>query len=143
MIIEKQIDYEKNRNNSNIKYRLIRNTRRRMYHAVNGRSKLSSTRNILGIDIITYKRWIEFQMTPEMNWSNIEIDQVKPICMFDVSNEQELKEVFSWKITQPLLKHDHQHKGIKFDLLDYQKQFTEANQFIKSNEEVLNQNTHR
>ena len=53
-------------------------------------------------------------MTPEMNWTNIKIDYVKPICLFDLSKNEELKEVFSWKITQPLLKHDHQQNGIKF-----------------------------
>ena len=82
-------------------------------------------------------------MTPEMNWSNIEIDQVEPICRFDVSKEEELKEAFSWKNTQLLLKHDHQQKSIKFNLLDYQLQFTEANHLIKLNEEGLNQNIHR
>ena len=33
-------------------------------------------------------RW---QMTPEMNWDNINIDHVKPICLFDVSKDEELK----------------------------------------------------
>ena len=56
VIVEKQIENEKNRVNSDIKYRLIRNTRRRIHHALNGRSKSSSTINILGIYINTYKR---------------------------------------------------------------------------------------
>ena len=30
-----------------------------------------------------------------MNWSNIEIDHVKPNCMFDISKDEELKEAFS------------------------------------------------
>ena len=34
-------------------------------------------------------------MTPGMNWTNIEIDHVKPICMFDLSKEEELGEAFS------------------------------------------------
>ena len=55
-----------------------------------------------------------------MNWSNIEIDHVKRICMFDVSDDEQLKEAFSWKNTQPLLKHDHRQKGIKFNFLDSQ-----------------------
>ena len=37
------------------------------------------------MDTKTYKHWIEHQFTAEMNWSNIEIDHVKPICLFDVS----------------------------------------------------------
>ena len=43
-------------------------------------------------------------MSPEMNWSNFEIDQLKPICLFDVSQDEELREAFNWKNTQPLSK---------------------------------------
>ena len=143
MIIKKRIEYEKNRLNTDIKYRLIKNTGRRIHHALNGKSKSSRTIDILGIDIETYRRWILWQMTPEMNWSNIEIDHVKSICMFGVSNDEQLKEAFSWKNTQPLLKHDHQRKGTKYNFLDYQLQFIKAYQLIKLNEEANNDNFHR
>ena len=73
-----------------------------------------------------------------MNWSNIEIDHVKPICMFDVSNDEELKEAFNWKNTQPLLKEVHAQRGTKFNLLVYQLQFTKAYQFLRLNEEGVN-----
>ena len=85
---------------------------------------------------------MEFQFTPEMNWENIEIDHVKPICMFDVTKDEELKKAFNWRNTQPLLKHDHQQKGIKFNFLDYQLHFIKAYQFIKLNEERFNENNH-
>ena len=62
--------------------------------------------------------------------------------MFDVSNDEQLKEAFSWKDTQPLLKQDHKLKGIKFNFLDYQNQFIKAYQFIKLNEERFNENIH-
>ena len=39
-----------------------------------------------------------------MNWNNIHIDHVKPISPFDIAENEELKEAFNWKITQPLLK---------------------------------------
>ena len=78
-------------------------------------NKSSSTKDILGIDIDTYRKWIKYQITPEMNWSNIEIDHVKATCMFDTSKDEKLKEAFSLKNTQPLLKHDHQLKGRKFN----------------------------
>ena len=64
-------EYMKNRYKTVVNFRLIKNTRRRIHHALNGRSKSSSTRDILGIGIDLYREWIEFQMTPEMNWSNI------------------------------------------------------------------------
>ena len=97
---------------------MINNTRRRIHRALKGKSKSSSTIDILGIDIDLYRKWIEWLFTPEMNWSNIEIDHVKPICMFDVSKDDELKEAFRWKTTQPLLKQDHLHKGTIFNFLD-------------------------
>ena len=73
-----------------------------------------------------------------MNWSNIEIDHVKPICMFDISEDQKLKKTFSEKITQPLLKEVYSEKGIKFNVVEYQLQFIKAYQFLKTNEEGNN-----
>ena len=132
----------KNRRKTDVYFRLICNTRRRIHHALNGKSKSSSTRDYLGIDIDLYRKWIEYQMTPEMNWSNFEIDHVKPVCLFDVSKDVELREASSWQNTQPLLKHDHQKKGINFNFLDYQLQFIKAYQYSKINEEGLNENIH-
>ena len=105
-------------------------------------TKQSSTLDILGMDIDFYRKWIEIQMTPEMNWSNIEIDHVKAICLFGLSKDEELKEAFNWKNNQPLLKKDNQLKGTKFNFLDYQLQFIKAYQFIKLNEERFNGDLH-
>ena len=126
-------EYVENRIKTDVIFRLIRNTRRRIHHALNGESKSSSTKEILGIDVDSYKKWIELQFTPEMNWENIEIDHVKPICLFDVTEDDEAKEAFCWKSTQPLLNQDHQKKCTKFNFLDYQLQFIKAYQFIKLN----------
>ena len=110
---------------------------------MNGKVKTSSTKDILGIDIDTYKKWLEFKFTHDMNWTNIEIDHVKPISTFDFSKDKELKEAFSWKNTQPLLKHDHQKKGTKLDFLDCQLHIIKAYQFIKLNDqEGLNEDLH-
>ena len=135
-------EYIKNRKKTDADLRLIRNTRRKIHHALIGKSKSSSTRKILGIDIETYKKWKKFQMTSEMNWNNMEINQVQPMCMFDVSKE-ELKEAFCWKNTQRLLEHDHQKKSFTFIFLDYQLQFIKAYQFIKLNDKRPNEEFHR
>ena len=87
-------EYRKNRRKTDVNFRLICNTRRRIHHALNGKSQSISTKEILGIDIKTYKKWIEWQMTPDMTWDNIEIDHVKAICLFDISNDEQLKEAF-------------------------------------------------
>ena len=135
-------EYFKNRIKTDPNFRLIVYTRNRIYKSLKGMTKQSSTKEILGIDIDLYRKWIECQKTHEMNWSNIEIDHVKPIYMFDISKEDELRDAFSWKNSQPLLKEVHQQKGIKFHFLDYQLQFIRAYQFLKLNEEGLNEDLH-
>ena len=72
----------------------------------------------------------------------IKINHVKPICLFDVSNVEELKDAFSWKNTQTLLKHDHQQTGTKFNFLDYQLQFIKAYQFFEFNEQGSDRDYH-
>ena len=139
---ERRNRYLKNKRETDVNFRIISNTRNRIYKSLKGMTKQSSTKDILGIDINTYRKWIEFQFTPEMNWSNIEIDHVKPICLFDISKDEELREPFNWKNTQPLLKEVHQQKGTKFYFLDYQLQFIKAYQFIKLNEERFTENLH-
>ena len=62
--------------------------------------------------------------------------------MFDVTKDDELREAFNWKNTQPLLIKDHLQKGIKFNFLDYQLQFIKAYQSIKLNEGRFNENFH-
>ena len=74
-------------------------------------------------------------MTPDSNWLNIEIDHVKPICMFDISDDEESKFAFSWRNTQPLLKDVHSQKGTKYIVLNYQLQFIKAYQFLMLKEE--------
>ena len=106
--------YSNNSYKTDINFRLIKNTGYCIFQAFKGRVKSISTKEPLGIDIDSFSKWIEYQSTPEMNWLNIEIDHVKPICMFDVSKDEELKEAFSWRKTQPLLKKIHTRKGRNF-----------------------------
>ena len=65
-------------------------------------------------------------MKPEVDWLNIEIDHVKPILSFDVSNDEELKEAFNWKETKPLLKQAHLPKGTNIFFFEYRVQFFQA-----------------
>ena len=115
--------YSNKKYESNLNFRLICRTRSRIREALNTKSKSISTKKFLGVDNDTYRKWIQYQFTPEMKWSNIEIDHVKPISFFDVSKYEEIKKALNWKNTQPLLKDDHQQKKrIKFNFLEYQLQ---------------------
>ena len=134
--MEKNVkEYMKNRIKTDVSFRLIRNTRRRIHHAFIGKSKSSSTLDIIGIDVKTYQKWVEYQLTSEINWSLIELNHVKPIHLLNVSKDDELRDSFNWKSTQPLLKEVHQQKEIDWNNLDYHLQFIKAYQFLKINEE--------
>ena len=135
--------YTNNIYKTDINFRLIFKTRSRNCKTLKGMTKQSSSINILGIDIDLYRKWLEFQFTPEMNWENFEIDHVKPICLFDISDDEQMKDAFNWRNTQPLLKRDHQQKGTKYNFLDCQLQYIKADQFVKLNEEGLNEDFHR
>ena len=50
--------YIKQRRRTGVNFWLILITRSRIQHALNGKSKSSSTRDILGMDINPYKKWI-------------------------------------------------------------------------------------
>ena len=134
--------YNNNRYKTDINFRVICKTRSSIFKTLKGMTKQSSSINILGIDIDLCRKWLEFQFTPEMNWTNIELGHVKPISLFDVSKEEKLEEAFNWKNTQPLLQHDYQQKGTKNNFLDYQLHFIKAYQFIKLNEERFNEFIH-
>ena len=105
---KKEIKKGKIRRHMNTNCRLIHNLRSRNYKSLNGKSKSSSTKDMLGIDIDSFKKCIEYQFTPEMNWNYIEIDHVKPISLFDVSNNEESKDVFIGKTHSLFLKKVYQ-----------------------------------
>ena len=73
-----------------------------------------------------------------MNWSNTEVDHVKPICMFDLSDNEQLKGAFNWRNTQPLIKENLKQKGIKYNFLEYRLKFLRYYQFLKLNEQRPN-----
>ena len=57
---------------------------------MHGNLNSSFTMDILGLDNNTYRKWIESEMNPDMNWNKIDIDHVAPVYSFDVSDDEEL-----------------------------------------------------
>ena len=96
----------------------------------------------LGMDIETYKKRTEFKISPEMTWNSIDINHVKPISSYDVSNDKGLRKTCKWIDSQPLLKQVRQPKGTKFDFLTCRSQFIKAYQFLRLKEEGFNENFH-
>ena len=117
------IEKRKNSRHTTPNCRLIQNLRFSVYRTLKGSLKTSSTKDLLGFEIEDCKKRIEFQLAPKMSWNNIHIDHVKPICSFDVSKDEGLREAFIWKNTELLLKKGNLEKCRNFNLLDNILQF--------------------
>ena len=57
---ERRNIYLKTKRETDVKFRLTTNTRNRIYKSLKGLTKQSSTKEILGKGIETYRKWIEF-----------------------------------------------------------------------------------
>lgn len=68
--------------------------------------KSNSTVDYLGCDMKSYHSFLEQQFDSNMSWDNYgiywEIDHIKPIDSFDLSNPQQLYECFHYLNTRPL-----------------------------------------
>ena len=117
-LFNKQSINEINRKKTHVNYRLINNTRRRIHQVLKVTIKSSSTKGKLGKNDETFEK--KQHMTPEMNCWNFENGHVKPISLFDISKDMELREAFNWVNTQPLLKEVHHQKEPNFfsELID-------------------------
>ena len=50
-------------------------------------------------------------MTPEMTWKSIDLDHVRPLSSFDLTNREQLKEAAHYTNIQPLLKSKNRKKS--------------------------------
>ena len=112
---KKKEEYERNKEkyisrqlkyNQSFEGRIKHNIRTRIGNAI--KRKSNSTFELLGCHIDFYITYLEFLFIDEMSWENYgiywQIDHVKPIKEFDLSNIDEQKTAFNWKNTRPLEK---------------------------------------
>jgi hypothetical protein len=119
---KKELYREWNRNKyySDIEFRLKHITAARISSALSTYQTLKQNRTIeyLGCTIEEYTQYLEQKFTPDMTWENYgeywEIDHIKPIASFNLSQEDQLYECFHYTNTQPLLKVDNREKSNKY-----------------------------
>ena len=109
--------YEREKYVKDVTYRLACKLRSRLRHALLRQvtNKNSKTEELLGVSFSEFKKYIEFLMTPEMTWESIELDHVRPLSSFDLTNPEQLKEAAHFSNIQPLLKSDNRKKGCKYN----------------------------
>lgn len=80
--------------------------------------KSAKTKELLGYTFEEARAHIESQFTKGMSWENYgewEIDHIKPVSSFDLTDPVQQKECFNYKNLQPLWWWDNIAKGKKLD----------------------------
>ena len=69
----------------------------------------------LGIDVDSYKRYLELQFSKKMSWDNYgtiwEIDHIVPISSFNLLDDHQCKQAFNYTNTRPMLKLHNRSKS--------------------------------
>jgi hypothetical protein len=106
--------YQKNRLDTDVNHRVLKNLRVRLYKAVKNNVKSASTKELLGCTSDELKIHLENKFTDGMNWDNYgewHIDHILPCCSFDMSSSDKQKECFHFSNLQPLWAIDNLIKG--------------------------------
>ena len=108
--------YEKDRRVNDINFKLAKNLRGRLRKALLKQvaSKNDTTEALLGISYSEFRNYVEYLMTPNMNWLNTQLDHVRPLSSFDLKDIEELKAAAHYTNIQPLLAKDNLTKGDRF-----------------------------
>lgn len=111
-------DYNRNRSNFDINFKLKKRLRIRLLKAIKGNYKNGSAVRDLGCTIPELKSYLESKFIKGMNWSNHglhgwHIDHIKPLSSFDLNNRKQFLEACNYKNLQPLWAKDNLKKSNK------------------------------
>ncbi len=100
------------KNKDNPQYKIRRNIRRRMHHALMGKNKSANTMELLGCSIEEFKTYLESLWSSEMTWDNYgvngwHIDHIKECYTFDLSDPSQQRKCFHFSNQRPLWAKDN------------------------------------
>ena len=92
---------------NNINFRLTKNLRSRLYHAIKDDLKSGSAIESLGCSLEQLKKYLESKFQPGMSWDNYSytvwhIDHIIPLSSFNLTDIEELKKACHYTNLQPL-----------------------------------------
>jgi hypothetical protein len=115
--VEYQATYFKNRIQTDPLYRLRVRLRTRIKMAIKKNLKQGSTIKDLGCSIEFLKKYLESKFYSNMTWSNWgkvwQLDHVKRLADFDLTNREQLLKAVHYTNLQPLTVEDHRKKTTK------------------------------
>lgn len=115
--IQHLCDYQREKKNTDPKYKITCNLRSRMSMALRKSWKVGSAIRDLGCSISSFKDYIAAKFTEGMNWENYgkwHLDHIKPLCMFNLSDRAQFLEAAHYTNYQPLWASDNCRKN-KYD----------------------------
>jgi hypothetical protein len=116
-IYKKSTEYHRIRYNNDPIFKLRRLLRDRIYKVISNKKVTSKTKELLGCSFEHLKQYLESLFGLEMSWSNHgtiwEIDHIKPVSSFDLTDKEQQKQCFHYTNLQPLTKKENRIKSNK------------------------------
>jgi len=101
-------EYTNKRFKTDLNFKLTCILRSRLWKAMNGNPKDTTTLNLLGCTLDEFKQYLESLFIPEFNWGNHgliwEIDHKTPCSSFDLTDIKQQKECFHYTNLEPVFK---------------------------------------
>lgn len=118
---EKQNEYKREKYNNDLNYKLrmmVRNRVRIYFKSGTGKTK-NDYQHLTGCSYDCLRLWLEFNMTPEMNWENYgsfwHVDHTMPCAKFDLTKEENQLICFHWSNLAPMIAIENIKKSDKED----------------------------
>jgi hypothetical protein len=108
--------YVKNRKHTDIHFKLACGLRNRLWSAIKNNQKVGSAVRDLGCSISELKTYLESKFQEGMDWANHgewEVDHIKPLSKFDLTNRNQFLEACHYSNLQPLWFEANRIKGNK------------------------------
>jgi len=135
IIQKRHTAYLKNRRITNPNYKMSTVLRNRLKKLVKGEKH---TMEVLGCDILLFRKWFEFQFSEKMNFDNHgtiwHVDHVIPCAKFNLLNDVEVNRCFNWTNLQPLECKKNLSKKDSLTQLELDSHTTKLTTFINNNE---------
>ena len=111
-------EYHRNRNRTNMQYKLTKTLRSRLHQAIKEDQKTGSAIHDLGCTIDELKIYLESKFQEGMSWDNWSyegwhIDHIKPLASFDLTDRNQLLQACHYTNLQPLWAKDNIAKSDK------------------------------
>jgi hypothetical protein len=113
-IIKRTIAYESRKRASDPTFRILKNCRRRISHALVDGYKSANTIELIGCSVEQLKTHLQSQFQSGMTWENYgqwHVDHIKPCVSFNLNDPNQQRACFHYSNLQPLWAKDNLSKG--------------------------------